>query len=100
MTQQDFAKTQSSAALSVYYSDVIARFGIDWSRVAWSDLRKPLFSGLAAALLMVQTYGNNVPVGVERQAAGYQAVFFPQDVMAAYNFTKLVTQLDTGQRAS
>jgi hypothetical protein len=29
------------------------RFGIQWNNVQWSDLRKPLYSGLTAALFLV-----------------------------------------------
>ena len=96
VSQQDFLGTQNNPALSVFYTDIATRFGIDWTRVQWQDLRKPLYSGLAAALYMVSRYGTNIPIGVERQAAWYQKLFFPNDPMAAYNFTKLATQLDTG----
>ncbi|KAK7094802.1 uncharacterized protein [Littorina saxatilis] len=91
---KDFQDTQNDPSLQVLYSDIASRFGIDWSRVQWSDLRKPLYSGLAGALFLVKTFNANVPIGVERQAAWYQKLYFPNDVMAAYNFTKLVGQIN------
>lgn len=33
------------------YNMIASRLGIEWTSVLWSDLRKPLFSGLAARLL-------------------------------------------------
>ena len=97
VSRQDFLQTQNNPALNVYYADIATRFGIDWNTVQWNDLRKPLYSGLAAALFMVSTFGTNVPIGVERQAAWYQKLFYPSDAMAAYNFTKLANQLDIGE---
>ncbi|XP_076436779.1 uncharacterized protein LOC143276211 [Babylonia areolata] len=95
-----FQGTQNSPALQPYYQDIANRFGISWNSVQWSDLRKPLYSGLAAALAMVQTFGANVPVGVERQAAWFQKTFYPNDPMAAYNFTKQADQIFSGCTSS
>ncbi|PVD27457.1 hypothetical protein C0Q70_12617 [Pomacea canaliculata] len=35
-------------------------FNIDWTQVTWSDLRKPLYSGLAASLYLIQRLGANL----------------------------------------
>ena len=86
-----------------YYSYFIItisdRFRVDWNRVQWSDLRKPLHSGLAAALFIVQSFNGNangVPVVIEQQAAWYQKLRYPNDGMAAYNYTQLAGRLDSG----
>ncbi|KAL8562359.1 hypothetical protein ACOMHN_066073 [Nucella lapillus] len=96
VSESAFRGTQNDARLAAYYQDIVSRFGIAWNSLQWSDLRKPLFSGLAAALYMVQTFGDNVPVGVERQAAWYQQAFYPNDPMAAYNFTKQANNAFSG----
>ena len=36
-------------------SNISTAFGIDWPLVAWSDLQKPLYSGMAAALYTLLT---------------------------------------------
>lgn len=41
---------------------------IDWRRVVWQDLTKPLYSGLAASLNLQQIAGNNTPGVLQRQA--------------------------------
>jgi len=100
VTQQDFQVTQNDPNLQQYYNDIATRFGINWNTVQWMDLRKPLYSGLSAALFLVQTFGQNVPVGVEKQAAWYQKLVFPNDPMAAYNFTKEAETLDSACSSS
>lgn len=44
------------------------KLNIDWRAVAWTDLTKPLYSGLAASLRLQQIAGNNTPGVLERQA--------------------------------
>ncbi|XP_070177038.1 uncharacterized protein [Littorina saxatilis] len=40
-------------------SNVSASLGIQWSSVTWSELRKPLYSGIAAALSTLLALGND-----------------------------------------
>ena len=50
-----FQSTQNTAhhpSLVVKHREIRMRFGIDWSTVQWMDLRKPLFSALAARLFL------------------------------------------------
>ena len=50
-------------------SNVSSAFGIDWPAVRWSDLRKPLYSGVAAALYTLLTLGSqSMPGSVTDQA--------------------------------
>ena len=37
-----------------YHARIKRHFGIDWARTTWYDLRKPLYSGLAARLFLVK----------------------------------------------
>ncbi|KAL8561175.1 hypothetical protein ACOMHN_029246 [Nucella lapillus] len=61
-------KTES-ASLSYQYSLVRSKLGIDWSTVTWADMRKPLYSALAAAMLLtLEGAPMNVPVAVDMQA--------------------------------
>ena len=50
------------------YSMIASRFGIEWTSVLWSDLRKPIYSGLAARLFLF-TLTTSIPFGVELQAS-------------------------------
>ena len=43
------------------------KYGIDWLKTSWKDLRKPLYSGLAAALYL-SNIPEAIPADVEGQA--------------------------------
>ena len=47
-----FQNTKSIAALENERSEIQFVFDINWSTVTWADLRRPLYSGLAARLLL------------------------------------------------
>ena len=49
---QDTQNTTSHPRLVSKFSQIQSKFGIDWRTVQWEDLRKPLYSGLAARLLL------------------------------------------------
>ena len=51
------------------YNMIASRFGIEWTSVLWSDLRKPLHSGLAAKLFLFTLTATRIPFGVELQAS-------------------------------
>lgn len=44
------------------------RLNIQWTSVAWQNLTKPLYSGLAASLLLQLRAGNNTPGAADKQA--------------------------------
>ena len=48
----DTQDTASHPGLHAKYQKIQEHFGIDWPTVQWMDLRKPLFSALAARLLL------------------------------------------------
>ena len=65
-----FERTQTeSVRLIPQYTLLRNKLGIDWSTVTWSDLRKPLYSAIAAALLLtLEGAPENVPAAVNKQA--------------------------------
>ena len=54
--------TKTHPDLATKHDEIKKRFKIDWTQVQWSDLRKPLYSGLAARLVL---YNNPDPIPVE-----------------------------------
>lgn len=59
--------TKTYPDLIAKHNEIKKRFGIDWMQVQWSDLRKPLFSGLAARLVLYNI-PDPIPVELEGQA--------------------------------
>lgn len=49
---RDTQDTTSHPGLVSKFQEIQRRFGIDWPSVQWEDLRKPLYSGLAARLFL------------------------------------------------
>ena len=50
-------------------NSISTSFGIHWPAVTWSDLRKPLYSGMAAALYSLRTLGSqSMPGSITAQA--------------------------------
>ncbi|XP_048244945.1 uncharacterized protein LOC124143446 [Haliotis rufescens] len=74
------------------FSDVSSQFAIDWSTVQWSDLRKPLYSGLAAALYL-STISEPLPQGAENQGS-YFRKYFHDDPHSAHNYYTAAKQLN------
>ncbi|CAG2188029.1 unnamed protein product [Mytilus edulis] len=69
--------------------------GIDWSKVQWADLAKPLYSGLAASLFTLLKAGNNgIPRGIEYQANFWVNTSRPGQLANVF-FTKS-NKLETG----
>lgn len=90
-----FMLTQTSSALNTYRDEIRQKLYIDWSRVSWSDLTKPLYSGLAAALYTYLVAGQNgVPRGVEYQSTFWKNTTRPN--LDANIFYKLANQLTRG----
>ena len=66
-----FADTQNTAShpnLPTKYKKIKDALGIDWTTAKWSDLRVPLYSGLAARLLLL-----NIPAAIPSDLAGQAA---------------------------
>lgn len=69
--KQKFTMTQTSKVLGNQRRGIQGNFSIDWSSVTWSDLRKPLYSGIAAALYLQyveRMYATTIPTSINAQA--------------------------------
>ncbi|KAL3871107.1 hypothetical protein ACJMK2_039126 [Sinanodonta woodiana] len=62
-----FSETQNST-MKYFHDRIRQNLNIDWTRVTWADLRKPLYSGLAAALYIIKQTNNEIPIQLENQA--------------------------------
>ncbi len=66
--------TSSHPGLVLQYKKIKDAFGIDWQSVQGSDLRAPLYSGLAARLFLL-TIPQAIPSGVAEQAAYWKKYY-------------------------
>ncbi|XP_046558985.1 uncharacterized protein LOC124268023 [Haliotis rubra] len=69
-------------------NDIQTNIGIDWPRVQWRDLLKPLYSGLAASLYIQLKQGNTIPGSVDAQSRIWNNIYQPKPPIA--NFSSLV----------
>ncbi|XP_072045518.1 uncharacterized protein [Amphiura filiformis] len=65
---KDTQNTASHPGLTRKFQAIQSGVGINWPSVQWSDLRKPLYSALAARLLLSNKPGA-IPTTLEGQAA-------------------------------
>lgn len=68
MEKSEFESTKHCYGIEDMCQAIQEKLNIDWRAVAWTDLTKPLYSGLAASLRLQQIAGNNTPGVLERQA--------------------------------
>lgn len=66
--EADFNLTSSYIGLENQCKIIRAKLNINWTSVMWQNLTKPLYSGLAASLLLQLRAGNNTPGDVNKQA--------------------------------
>ncbi|XP_064382743.1 collagen alpha-5(VI) chain-like isoform X2 [Halichondria panicea] len=66
--------TSSHPRLILQHEKIKAEFEIDWQSVQWSDLRAPLYSGLAARLFLL-TIPEAIPCNVAEQAAYWKKYY-------------------------
>ena len=92
---QDTQDTASHPGLVAKFREIQQKFGIDWPSVQWEDLRKPLYSGLAARLFL-SNREEPIPNDVAGQASYWKTHYntnlgagtterFIEDVMALEN---------------
>ena len=62
---KDTQDTRSHRRLLDKYKKITVEFGINWPEVQWRDLRKPLYSGIAARLFL-----SNIPSPIPLDIAG------------------------------
>lgn len=91
MDQDKFRETQTTSGLQNEKNIIRNTFGINWDYVTWSDLRKPLYSGIAAALYT--KLHSVVAWRIEDQANTYESLF---QSSGGHNFTNLAQLLDQG----
>ncbi|XP_072041372.1 uncharacterized protein [Amphiura filiformis] len=60
---EDTKNTGSHPELVAKFAQIQQAFGIDWQAVEWSDLRKPLYSAIAARLFLL-----NIPQAIPNSA--------------------------------
>lgn len=98
-----FLRTQiETGRLTAQYDLIRSKLGIDWLHVTWADLRKPLTSGLAAALfLTLEDAPGNVPVSVTMQATYWlQHYRMVHTGLTEQNFTDRAETLERGKSAA
>ena len=66
---EDTQDTTSHFGLATKLDKIQEKFGIDWRKVRWQDLRKPLYSGLAARLFL-SNIAAAIPFASDLQAQG------------------------------
>ena len=76
-----FDETQNTASyssLSTLHQSIETEFSIDWSSVVWNDLRKPLYSALAARLYLT-TVSASIPISssIDSQATYWVTNYNP-----------------------
>jgi Mg-chelatase subunit ChlD len=68
ISETDFESDQKSLSKTVV-KQINAEFHIDWTKVSYKDLVKPLYSGLAARIRIAAYYGSNeIPQDEDAQA--------------------------------
>ena len=62
--------------ISSHCETILSAFGIDWPEVTWSDMRRPLYSGLAMALYtVIELDGQVLSRDVIKQAQVWASMF-------------------------
>ena len=64
---QDTQNVKSHPNLKNHFKTIKDKFGIDWSKVQWKDLEKPLYSAIAARLVYKNKPGA-IPTDLKGQA--------------------------------
>lgn len=86
-----------SQSIGTTCSTIRSQFGIEWRNVTWSDLRKPLYSGLAASLyIMLQLGGNESGMAGDLKGQEYfWSHSYHQLPVPGKNFTLLAAEATT-----
>ena len=87
------------ASTAAYILEVNTYYNIDWASMTWSDLRKPLCSGLAARIYTEEMRGSTlIPRPAEDQGDFHVNFYRPGG--DADVFTALVNELDQSKLLS
>ena len=96
--QIGFNDTQDTAShtkkLAVKHQQIKEHFGIDWPSVTWMDLRKPLYSGLAARLRLFNVKDPIPPASdIEQQGQYWKEHYNSNSTNAAGTVPKFVNDV-------
>ncbi|XP_061188685.1 uncharacterized protein LOC133196852 [Saccostrea echinata] len=76
--ESGFDATKQNYRLTEQYKIIHQKLNIAWETVKWRDLTKPLYSGLAASLVLLLRAGKNTPGVLERQAEFWNNYYHPE----------------------
>ena len=86
----------SHPGLKAKFKKIKDKFGIDWSKVEWKDLTKPLHSALAARLFL-SNKPSIIPHGIKDQASYWKEHYnTPAGNGTTQQFIKLVESSKKG----
>ena len=91
--QELFNLTKNNRNLYDYYQAIKNNLNIVWSNVTWTDLRKPIYSGLAASLLVLSNNIRNIPESIEGQALIWSVL---RQGNIPFDFFSMSQRIDTG----
>lgn len=95
--QSAFKETQGQSNLTVQYDIIRHKIGINWALVSWSDLRRPLYSGVAAALYtLLKGHGSSAITWKLEEQGNFWSNYFHYG-RSATNFTQMAELLDLGK---
>ncbi|XP_052788595.1 uncharacterized protein LOC128223356 [Mya arenaria] len=92
-----FNMTKNNVYLQQAYNVIKSKLNIDWSKVTYNDLRKPINSGVAAVLLIKAKNLKVIPESLELQATLWSGVLRPGQM--AFNFVLKARGMDTDCRS-
>ena len=69
------ATKSGSQHLTALRAKIKASLNIDWLQVTWDDMRKPLYSAIAALLFIESAATEPIPVKLEYQAAFWKKYY-------------------------
>lgn len=96
--EAEFLETQNKASLQSSYDVIRNVLHINWSAVSWTDLIKPLYSGIAAALYTLLKSNGQLSWNAEEQGNFWAQNF--HGGASAFNFTTQASVLDEGNKTT
>ncbi|KAK7089856.1 hypothetical protein V1264_025038 [Littorina saxatilis] len=94
----DATKACSNVYIQSACNNITSSFGIDWPAVTWSDLRKPLYSGLAAALSTLLTLGSRTMPGNITEQADLWLEMYGEQRKTFINNAGAVTEIECNDK--
>lgn len=90
---QDTQNVRSHPGLTNKFTEIEQHFDISWGTVTWEDLRKPLYSILAARLLL-SNKPEAIPDTIESQAEYWKNYYNSNDPNAMGTVEKFITDVE------